>query len=412
MAFLNRFFTTLLALVGVLEGRAALAQGFPDIVYELKEGSTLFDDCFCDRLPIEVPIRGTMVLQRLPVRLKGELYAIKELSFRSVEQEPVGARGYELTGTGSYYRTASDPDSNRMSLDAIVNGLSGIQIAAELTDSVAKFPGIDIKISESRDPARDPFHIYDLHLVAEPVSESVRYEVVEGTFDPYQGSFLFNDCDICGRPTIPIPVTGSFVLRHSLPESANPIREYTVEDLRMKTTREGFNSTVVGDGVYTQGGEVALLQSLDLVIDIDDVLGIVLKSGKVPVPEGVSFPEIQIRLEEESPASPTRVFRLELLARPATEPEPQEFRRGDANADGGGDISDAVFILIWRFSGGSEPPCLEAADTNGDGQHDLTDAVYLLLHLFQGGPEPPVPGLTACGSAKEPIFGCASYACE
>ena len=80
----------------------------------------------------------------------------------------------------------------------------------------------------------------------------------------------------------------------------------------------------------------------------------------------------------------------------------------DSNGDGPVDISDAIFLLLWRFSGGTTPGCLDAADSNDDEKHDLSDAVFLLLHLFQGGPAPPLPGPEACGPAPEPSFGCES----
>ena len=72
------------------------------------------------------------------------------------------------------------------------------------------------------------------------------------------------------------------------------------------------------------------------------------------------------------------------------------FQRGNANADGRTDLSDAVMILNYLFLGSSEPPCLAAADVDDDGQLNLTDAIGLLNFLFLGGrgPMKPFPG---CG---------------
>jgi hypothetical protein len=77
-------------------------------------------------------------------------------------------------------------------------------------------------------------------------------------------------------------------------------------------------------------------------------------------------------------------------------PPPEEFRRGDANAGEGTNLSDAVFILNFLFLGGTEPTCEDAADTDDNGVLNITDAVYLLNFLFLGGPapEPPFP---TCG---------------
>ncbi len=72
------------------------------------------------------------------------------------------------------------------------------------------------------------------------------------------------------------------------------------------------------------------------------------------------------------------------------------FRRGDANTDGGVDMSDAIAILNRLFVGGSELPCEDASDTNDDGRVDISDPMNLLLHLFVSGSAPPAPH-DACG---------------
>ena len=63
--------------------------------------------------------------------------------------------------------------------------------------------------------------------------------------------------------------------------------------------------------------------------------------------------------------------------------------RGDANADGGIDIADVVYLLNYLFSDGPEPvPCLDAGDANCDGTVDIADVVYLINYLFNDGPPP------------------------
>ncbi|MBI4586756.1 MAG: FG-GAP repeat protein [Planctomycetes bacterium] len=74
------------------------------------------------------------------------------------------------------------------------------------------------------------------------------------------------------------------------------------------------------------------------------------------------------------------------------------FRRGDSNADGTVDQSDAVYTLMALFLGGDQPECLDAADADDSGALDITDAVYSLLWEFRGGPEPPPPEPMACGA--------------
>lgn len=49
------------------------------------------------------------------------------------------------------------------------------------------------------------------------------------------------------------------------------------------------------------------------------------------------------------------------------------------------------------FRGGPEPTCLAAADANADGGVDIADPVYTLVWLFVGGRDLPEP-FGDCGS--------------
>jgi parallel beta-helix repeat protein len=61
---------------------------------------------------------------------------------------------------------------------------------------------------------------------------------------------------------------------------------------------------------------------------------------------------------------------------------------GDANGDGAVDISDAVYLIAYIFSGGPAPQPLCSGDATGDGFVDISDAVYLIAYIFSGGPAP------------------------
>jgi len=73
------------------------------------------------------------------------------------------------------------------------------------------------------------------------------------------------------------------------------------------------------------------------------------------------------------------------------------FLRGDSNADGTVNISDALATLSYLFIGGDTVRCLDALDADDDGSIVITDAIFVLEFLFQGAegiPEPyPAPGL-------------------
>jgi probable HAF family extracellular repeat protein len=77
------------------------------------------------------------------------------------------------------------------------------------------------------------------------------------------------------------------------------------------------------------------------------------------------------------------------LLQPAS--KPPVFTRGDSNADGSTDISDAVVILGDLFLGAPMNDCQDAADVNDDGKVDISDPVRLLGHLFLGSDRPPDP---------------------
>jgi len=77
------------------------------------------------------------------------------------------------------------------------------------------------------------------------------------------------------------------------------------------------------------------------------------------------------------------------------------FIRGDGNADGGADLSDAVAVLLGLFEGGAGLPCEAAADLDDDGKIDLSDPIRLLGFLFLAGPPPAAP-FPGCGPDPSP----------
>ena len=79
--------------------------------------------------------------------------------------------------------------------------------------------------------------------------------------------------------------------------------------------------------------------------------------------------------------------------------------RGDANADGRVDLSDAVATLQYLFAGGSTS-CLDAADADDTGVVEITDPVFLLGALFLGTRAVPAP-FPECGTeATGDALGC------
>jgi hypothetical protein len=80
---------------------------------------------------------------------------------------------------------------------------------------------------------------------------------------------------------------------------------------------------------------------------------------------------------------------------------PDWWVRGDGNADGAANLTDAIVTLQHLFLGGTIE-CQRAAEVNLDGRVDISDPVTLLSHLFLGAP-PPAPPFPACGAAEETL---------
>lgn len=60
----------------------------------------------------------------------------------------------------------------------------------------------------------------------------------------------------------------------------------------------------------------------------------------------------------------------------------------DANGDAAVNISDAVSLIAYIFSGGPAPNPFLSGDANCDSTVNISDAVYLIAYIFSGGPTP------------------------
>jgi len=70
-------------------------------------------------------------------------------------------------------------------------------------------------------------------------------------------------------------------------------------------------------------------------------------------------------------------------------------RCGDADGSGGIDISDAVYIIAYIFSGGAAPGECNTptglGDADGSGSVDISDVVFIIAYIFAGGTAPHCP---------------------
>ncbi|HLU47922.1 MAG TPA: hypothetical protein VK116_07550, partial [Planctomycetota bacterium] len=73
------------------------------------------------------------------------------------------------------------------------------------------------------------------------------------------------------------------------------------------------------------------------------------------------------------------------------------FLRGDADASGALNLTDAIRILTFLFVGNVEVSCLDAADSDDSGALNLTDGIFVLNYLFVGLSPAPPPPFPECG---------------
>jgi sugar lactone lactonase YvrE len=86
-----------------------------------------------------------------------------------------------------------------------------------------------------------------------------------------------------------------------------------------------------------------------------------------------------------------------------------KFLRGDVEENGIVNITDAIAVLVYLFSGGGGPiRCLDAADVNDTGDINITDAVALLGFLFLSGPPPALPFPSPGSDPTEDELACGS----
>jgi hypothetical protein len=94
---------------------------------------------------------------------------------------------------------------------------------------------------------------------------------------------------------------------------------------------------------------------------------------------------------------------------PDLEPEGQSFHRGDANADGGTNLVDAVAMATYLFRSGATPACLKSADLDDDGKVNLVDVIYLLSFLHRDGAAPMAPHRECGADDTEDALTCDSF---
>lgn len=130
------------------------------------------------------------------------------------------------------------------------------------------------------------------------------------------GSYLIDDCPICGRPTIQEPMLGAFKLR--LLEQNPLFSRYAVEDIEFKAG-SARQYIVKGSGTFQFGGELAVMQEIFLQVEIDDgtTNKLCFFTNSTRVVER-PWPMMDIRLAQTN-GTLIQVFQLRLAAAPLRE---------------------------------------------------------------------------------------------
>src|SRR5436190_248434 len=130
------------------------------------------------------------------------------------------------------------------------------------------------------------------------------------------GSELSDDCPICGRPTIIVPMTGTFRLRFL---DRNPLFErYRIEAISFHAaSTNGPQYWVSGSGTYQIGGEVAVMQDIFLDVAIDN--GFTNRSARCVNSDRLvtqPWPRIQVTAGQTN-GTLTTLYSLTLVTEPA-----------------------------------------------------------------------------------------------
>jgi len=133
----------------------------------------------------------------------------------------------------------------------------------------------------------------------------VRYRLVEG-------SMLVDECIICGRPPIPVPIRGTFWLE--LTGRDMWFLYFAVRGLRFTSFDSQFKYIGQLEGKYEIGGDFAYVHQMALQGRINDFNDLEFDSG-VAFPQ-TPFPWIEIDLYQVPPTDPLHTFTLHLVAVP------------------------------------------------------------------------------------------------
>lgn len=115
--------------------------------------------------------------------------------------------------------------------------------------------------------------VFQRALIVIAVAAGLRGEAADPVlYSLMPGSLTFDECQLCGRPTIAEATTGGFQLR--LVDNTFPNSIYAVEELTFDTVVGGVpRRHGTGSGTLVLGGDFVLTVTMELDLQVDDGTG-------------------------------------------------------------------------------------------------------------------------------------------
>ena len=248
-------------------------------------------------------MRGTFLMTRQLSPLDWEVYRITDVRLEAATGE---AEPMVLRGGGTFRRGGRFDQSMQMVLDVHLGG-TAIRLDSGELPAEAPNSDLDMVLNGSGTGGARP-GTYVLRLAAVRELARWHYRLIDG-------SSLTDDCEMCGRPAIRMPLWGEFEM--VLVEENPLFSRYHLFDIRFSS---GTGYELKGEGEYQVGGEVVLRQDLRLDVEAKGTfLGsrtMSLTSAAGPPPRLWPMWAVDAR-ETDSPPLSTLI--LELRAAPSHE---------------------------------------------------------------------------------------------
>jgi hypothetical protein len=188
-----------------------------------------------------LPLRGTFRLVPQVSPLDWEQFMVELVR---LETTVAGGAAQVWRGSGFYSRGGRAEFTQRLWLD-LSNGADAVRFDSGTVPADAGWPDLDLILNAPGGQGSI------LRLQAVPELARWHYRSVAGTT-------WLDDCAVCDRPPILVPVAGGFDLVHT---GGNPLFErYHVLNLRLSDGFEPPGVEITGEGVVEIGGEVAIQQ--------------------------------------------------------------------------------------------------------------------------------------------------------